>query len=153
MDIPKLLFFIFGYFLFSAIIAPKQRIYPRRQTQLTYYRCALLYIYHRNDEPPGTAYVAIPGGSIGRLNRYNPFRPLSKQFHLCIGQYSNDRINFAFPTFQRCQFFRGWVPLTTSLVVPHLFYHFRQIFCRYFFGIFDLRGFCFVCHISNHLNN
>lgn len=70
-------------FLFSAIIAPKQRIYPRRQTQLTYYRCALLYIFHQNDEPPGTAYVAIPGGSIGRLNRYNPFRPYQNNF-ICV---------------------------------------------------------------------
>lgn len=81
------------------------------------------------------------------------YQEQSKQFHLCIGQYSNDRINFAFPTFQRRQLFRGWVPLATSLVVPHLLYHFRQLFCRYFFGIFDLRGFCFVCHISKHLNN
>lgn len=83
MDIPKLLFFISVIFLFSAIIAPKQRIYRRRQTQLTYCRCALLYIYHRNDEPPGTAYVAIPGGSIGRLNRYNPFRPYQNNF-ICV---------------------------------------------------------------------
>lgn len=83
MDIQNFYLLFSAIFLFSAIIAPKQRIYPRRQTQLTYYRCALLYIYHRNDEPPGTAYVAIPGGSIGRLNRYNPFRPYQNNF-ICV---------------------------------------------------------------------
>lgn len=84
MDIPKLLPFIFRlFFLFSAIIAPKQRIYPRRRTQLTYCRCVLVCTFHLNDEPPGTAYVAIPGGSIGRLNRYNPFRPYQNNF-ICV---------------------------------------------------------------------
>lgn len=153
MDIPKLLSFIFGYFFIFRNNRPKTTHLPTppNSTNILPLRPLIHLPSARRTARHGIR--AIPGGSIGRLNRYNPFRPLSKQFHLCIGQYSNDRINFAFPTFQRCQFFRGWVPLTTSLVVPHLFYHFRQIFCRYFFGIFDLRGFCFVCHISNHLNN
>lgn len=36
-----------------------------------------------------------------KYSRYGvmSYREQSKQFHLCIGQYSNDRINFAFPTF------------------------------------------------------
>lgn len=36
-----------------------------------------------------------------KYSRYGvmSYREQSKQFHLCIGQYSNDRINFALPTF------------------------------------------------------
>nr|DAD92981.1 MAG TPA: hypothetical protein [Siphoviridae sp. ctrok7] len=80
------------------------------------------------------------------------YREQSKQFHLCICQNRNHGVNLLFPTLQRRQLFRGWVPLATSLVVPHLLYHFRQLFCRYFFGIFDLRAFIFVCHTFTHSN-
>lgn len=84
-----------------------------------------------------------------KYSRYGvmSYREQSKQFHLCICQNRNHGVNLLFPTLQRRQLFRGWVPLATSLVVPHLLYHFRQLFCRYFFGIFDLRGFfCFNIH-------
>lgn len=152
MDIPKLLSFIFGYFLFSAIIAPKQRIYPRRQTQLTYYRCALLYIYHRNDEPPGTAYVAIPGGSIGRLNRYNPFRPYQNNF-ICVSVNTATTASTLRSQLSNVANFPGLGSVGNVVGCAASVLPFPPNLLPLFFGIFDLRGFCFVCHISNHLNN
>ena len=146
MDIPKLLFFIFGYFF---IFRNKRPIIthlptPSNSTNILPLRPLIHFPSERRTARHG---IRRNSGRVNRSpNRYNPFRPLSKQFHLCIGQYSNDRINFAFPTFQRCQLFRGWVPLATALVMPHLLDHFRKLPYRYFFGIFDLRGFCFVCH-------